>query len=127
VSAGELYRYLEHFPYDVGFPIGGWKQIIDNLISSIIENGGTIETRKEVQKVVIEEVQSDNNSNEPTKSAATITGIVVDGKIMYSDAVVLNIPLYEIPRLVQQEYLPKQLNKLLQNFEPSSSIIMDIA
>src|SRR5215204_1132730 len=50
VSAGELYRYLEHFPYDVGFPIGGWKQIIDNLISSIIENGGTIETRKEVQK-----------------------------------------------------------------------------
>jgi predicted NAD/FAD-binding protein len=23
VSAGELYRYLEHFPYDVGFPIGG--------------------------------------------------------------------------------------------------------
>jgi phytoene dehydrogenase-like protein len=127
VSAGELYRYLEHFPYDVGFPIGGWKQIIDNLIRSIIENGGTIETRKEVQKVVIEEVQSDNNSNEPTKSAATITGIVVDGKMVYSDAVVLNIPLYEIPRLVQQEYLPKQLNKLLQNFEPSSSIIMDIA
>jgi phytoene dehydrogenase-like protein len=47
--------------------------------------------------------------------------------MVYSDAVVLNIPLYEIPRLVQQEYLPKQLNKLLQNFEPSSSIIMDIA
>ena len=69
ISAGELYRYLEHFPYDVGFPIGGWKQIIDKMISSIIENGGTIETGKEVQKVVIEEVQRYNN--EPTKNAVT--------------------------------------------------------
>ncbi|MFL6424793.1 MAG: phytoene desaturase family protein [Nitrososphaeraceae archaeon] len=125
VSAGELYRYLEHFPYDVGFPISGWKQIIDNMINSIIENGGTIETRKEAEKVVIEEVGRDNN--EPTKSAVTVTGIVVDGKMVCGDAVVLNVPLYEFPRLVQQEYLPKQLNKLLQNFEPSASMIMDIA
>jgi phytoene dehydrogenase-like protein len=127
ISAGELYRYLQHFPYDVGFPAGGWKQIIDKLISSIIENGGTIETRKEVQKVVVEEVHGHNN--EPTKNAVNVTGIVVDGKVVYGDAVVLNIPLYEIPRIVQQEYLPEQLSKLLlvQDFEPSSSIIMDIA
>lgn len=125
ISAGELYRYLEHFPYDVGFPIGGWKQIIDKLISSIIENGGIIETRKEVQKVVIEEIHW--HSNEQTKDAVDVVGIVVDGKVVYSDAIVLNVPIYEIPRLVQQEYLPKQLSKLLQDFEPSSSIIIDIA
>jgi phytoene dehydrogenase-like protein len=125
ISAGELYRYLEHFPYDVGFPIGGWKQIIDKLTSSIIENGGTIETRKNVQKVVVEEVRRHNN--EPTKNALNVVGIVVDGKVVYGDAIVLNVPLHEIPRLVQQEYLPEQLNKLLQDFEPSSSIIVDIA
>jgi phytoene dehydrogenase-like protein len=125
ISAGELYRYLEHFPYDVGFPIGGWKQIIDKMISSIVENKGAIETGKEVQKVVVQEVRSHNN--EPGNNAVTVTGVVVDGKMVYADAVVLNVPLYEIPRLVQQEYLPEYLDKLLHNFEPSSSIILDIA
>jgi phytoene dehydrogenase-like protein len=127
ISAGELYRYLEHFPYDVGFPIGGWKQIIDKLTSSIIENGGTIETRKNVQKVVIEEEIRRSINNEPTKNAVNVVvGIAVDGKIVYGDAIVLNVPLREIPRLIQQEYLPEQLNDFLQDFEPSSSIVVDI-
>jgi phytoene dehydrogenase-like protein len=126
ISAGELYRYLEHFPYDVGFSIGGWKQIIDKLTRSIVEKGGTIEIRKNVQKVVIEEEIRRHNNNEPTKNAVNAAGIVVDGKIAYGDAIVLNVPLHEIPRLVQQEYLPEQLNKFLQDFEPSSSIIVDI-
>jgi phytoene dehydrogenase-like protein len=121
-----LYRYLQHFPYDVGFPIGGWKQIIDKLACSIIENGGTIETSKNVQKVVIEEEPVRQNS-EPTKKAVNVVGIVVDKEVVYGDAVVLNVPLHEIPQLVQQEYLPKQLNKFLQDFEPSSSIVLDIA
>ncbi len=125
ISAGELYRYLEHFPYDVGFPIGGWKQIIDKLTSSIIENGGTIETRKNVQKVVLEE-EIRRSNNEPTKNAVNVVGIAVDGTIAYGDAIVLNVPLREIPRLVQQEYLPEPLNEFLQDFEPSSSIIIDI-
>ncbi|MDQ3836436.1 MAG: FAD-dependent oxidoreductase [Thermoproteota archaeon] len=125
ISAGELYRYLEHFPYDVGFPVGGWKQIIDKITSSVIENGGKIETRKNVQKVVIEQQVRKHNS-ESTKNVVNAVGIVVDGKVIYADAIVLNVPLYEIPRLVQQEYLPEQLNKLLQDLEPSSSIIVDI-
>jgi hypothetical protein len=51
---------------------------------------------------VIEEEIRRSINNEPTKNAVNVVvGIAVDGKIVYGDAIVLNAPLREIPRLIQ--------------------------
>ena len=42
MSAGEFVRFLQSYPYDVGYPVQGWKQVNDKLADSIRENGGHI-------------------------------------------------------------------------------------
>jgi hypothetical protein len=83
-----------------------------------------------VQKVIVEQVRPNNadfyQDNYNNNSIGTATGIVVDGKAIYADAIILNVPLDEIPRLVPEGYLEEPLKDLLQNLETSASITMDI-
>src|ERR671917_1547797 len=97
ISAGELARYLADWPYDVGFPKGGWKQVIDKLQEAIVENGGVIRTGKDVRSIWISD-----NAGDMTKA----TGVVFqDGIKEGADAVILNTPLSVVPRLLDEHYL----------------------
>ena len=126
ISAGELARYLADWPYDVGFPKGGWKQVIDKLQEAIVENGGIIRTGKEVKGVWItkEETEGSRGGNGMAKAA----GIVFqDGGIEEADFVVLNTPLKEIPDLLEKKYLSEQLSQLLdKGIQTSAAAVMDI-
>lgn len=53
ISAGEMIRFFQSYPYDAGYPKGGWGQIVDSLKVCIEENGGQIITGKSVEKVVM--------------------------------------------------------------------------
>jgi phytoene dehydrogenase-like protein len=120
ISAGELARYLADWPYDVGFPKGGWKQLIDKLQEAIMENGGVIRTGKEVTGVWI----TDGSIDGP-KAA----GIVFRGQTKEeANIVVLNAPLKQIPNLLEEKYLSDKLAQILHNgIQTSSSLVMDVA
>jgi phytoene dehydrogenase-like protein len=121
ISAGELARYLADWPYDVGFPKGGWRQIIDKLQEAIVENGGVIKTGEEVTGVWITEGYTDM-----PKAA----GIVFrDRTKEEADIIVLNSPLKEIPNLLEKKYLSDKLTQVLHNGMQTSatSLVMDVA
>ena len=119
ISAGELARYLSQWPYDVGFPKGGWKQIIDKLQEAILENDGEIKTGKEVKRVLISD-----NVGDMTKA----TGVVFqDGMKEGADAVILNTPLSVVPRLLHEHYLPEKLMKAIDGgVKTSGAVVMDV-
>ncbi|MBD0300060.1 MAG: FAD-dependent oxidoreductase [Nitrososphaera sp.] len=127
ISAGELARYLADWPYDVGFPKGGWKQVIDKLQEAIVENGGVIRTGKEVKGIWITKEEAGGSGG--GSGMAKAAGIVFqDGSIEEADFVVLNIPLKEIPDLLEKKYLSEQLSRLLdKGIQTSAAAVMDIA
>jgi phytoene desaturase len=119
ISAGELARYLADWPYDVGFPKSGWKQIIDKLQEAIVENGGVIRTGNEITGVQITEAPTDGPK---------ATGVVLrDQTKVEADIVVLNTPLKEIPNLLEEKYLSDKLTKLLYNgIQTSASAVIEV-
>lgn len=129
ISAGELARYLADWPYDVGFPKGGWKQLIDKLQEAIVENGGIIRTGKEVKGVWITKEEAGGGSGGGGGGMAKAAGIVFqDGSIEEADFIVLNTPLKEIPDLLEKKYLSEQLSQLLdKGIQTSAAAVMDIA
>lgn len=113
MSTGEFVRFLQAYPYDVGFPVGGWKQISDKLARSIRENGGHIVTSRKVEQVIVRD--------------GIAEGVVVDGRKDASDAIVLNVSLKELPSLLPVDCLPEQFKKILQGYETSAGIVIDAA
>jgi phytoene dehydrogenase-like protein len=113
MSAGELVRFLQTYPYDVGFPVGGCKQVNDKLTDSIRENGGYIVTGRKVDRIIIRD--------------GIAEGVVVDGRKDESDAIVLNVPLKELPSLLPADCIPEQFKKILQDYETSAGIVIDVA
>jgi phytoene dehydrogenase-like protein len=128
ISAGEMAGYLADWPYDVGFPKGGWKQVIDKLQEAIVENGGVIRTGKEVKAIRTRKEAtggSDGGGGGMTKAAGVVFH---DGSIEEADFIVLNTPLKEIPELLEKKYLSEQLSQLLdKGIETSAAAVMDIA
>jgi phytoene dehydrogenase-like protein len=128
ISAGEMARYLADWPYDVGFPKGGWKQVIDKLQEAIVENGGIIRTGKEVKAIRITK-EATGGSDRGGGGMGKAAGVVFhDGSIEEADFIVLNTPLKEIPELLEKKYLSEQLSQLLdKGIQTSAAAVMDIA
>jgi phytoene dehydrogenase-like protein len=131
ISAGELARYLAEWPYDVGFPKGGWKQITDKLQESVLENRGVIRTGKEVKGVLIsngleEEKEGGGDFGINTGRA---TGVIFnDGRKEEADLIILNTPLKEVLNLVIEKYIPQKLSQLIGNgMETSAGIVIDFS
>jgi phytoene dehydrogenase-like protein len=126
ISAGELASYLADWPYDVGFPKGGWKQIIDKLQEAIAENGGLIRTGKDVRGIwITNEATGGSRDNDMAKAAGVV---FQDGSKKEADFVVLNTPLKEIPNLLEEKYLPEKLSQLMdKGIQTSAAVVMDIA
>jgi phytoene dehydrogenase-like protein len=129
ISAGELARYLADWPYDVGFPKGGWKQLIDKLQEAIVENGGVIRTGKDVRAIWITEEEEEAGGSGSAAGMAKAAGIVFqDGSEEEANFIILNTPLKEIPNLLEKKYLSEKLLQLLDNgIQTSAAIVMDIA
>ncbi len=130
ISAGELARYLAQWPYDVGFPKGGWKQIIDKLQDSILENGGVIRTGKEVKGVMVtEEPREVLERGSMDINTSRATGIIFNnGSKEDADFVVLNTPLKETANLLGEKYIPQKLSQLMNNgLQTSAGIVIDVA
>lgn len=66
MSAGELVRFFQKYPYDTGYPIGGWRQIIDKLVAVIEDNQGKIITNAKVEGIVL---QGDEGSRSLSSSS----------------------------------------------------------
>jgi phytoene dehydrogenase-like protein len=129
ISAGELARYLAEWPYDVGFPKGGWKQLIDKLQEAILENRGIIRTRKEVKGVLITNELGGAERGASENTIGRARGIVFhDGSKEEADIVILNTPLKEIKNLVGENYIPQKLSRLVdEGIETSAGIVIDVA
>ena len=113
MSAGEFVRFLQLYPYDVGYPVRGWKQVNDKLADSIRENGGHIVTGSKVERVIVKD--------------GIAEGVIVDRRKVASDAIVLNVPLKELPSLLPMDRLPEEFKKVLQGYETSAGIVIDAA
>jgi phytoene dehydrogenase-like protein len=118
--------YLADWPYDVGFPKGGWKQIIDKLQEAIVEKGGLIRTGKDVRGIwITNEAGGGTRSDDRAKAAGVV---FQDGSKEEADFVVLNTPLKEIPNLLEEKYLPEKLSQLMdKGIQTSAAVVMDIA
>ncbi len=126
ISAGEFASYLADWPYDVGFPKGGWKQIIDKLLEAIVKKGGLIRTGKDVRGIWITDEVAGSSSGDDRAMAAGV--VFQDGSKEEADFVVLNIPLKEIPNLLEEKYLPEKLLQLIdKGIQTSAAVVMDIA
>lgn len=99
--------------YTGGYPIGGWKYIIDSLERKIIENGGEIRLNSEVERVEV-------NGN-------VAEGIVVGGELIDVKVVVAAFPLQQICSIVDRYLLPKSFVEKVENLEPTSGISIDLA
>jgi phytoene dehydrogenase-like protein len=113
MSTGDVIRLFKRYPYDVGYPKGGWAQIIDKLSESIEENSGRIVVGKAVDGVIV-------NENKEAK------GVVVEGSKEVADAVILNVPPKNIPPLIPKEQIPKSFAESLVAYENSSGIVIDV-
>jgi phytoene dehydrogenase-like protein len=108
MSARDLIRFFQAYPYDVGYPKGGWAQIVDNLKACIEENGGQIITGKTVEKVVI--VSSKDNDNDSSSSddenkirqGSRAYGVILSGddRVQVADYVVMNLPIKALLAMV---------------------------
>ena len=128
ISAGEMARYLADWPYDVGFPKGGWKQVIDKLQEAIVENGGIIRTEKEVKAIRITKENAGGSGGDGGGMTKAAGVVFQDGSIEEADFIVLNTPLKEIPDLLEKKYLSEQLSQLLdRGIQTSAAVVMDIA
>lgn len=130
ISAGELARYIAQWPYDVGFPKGGWKQIIDKLQDSILENGGVIRTGRNVKGVMVTEEPRELLGRGPMDiKTGRATGIIFhDGSKEDADFVVLNTPLKETANLLGEKYIPQKLSQLMNDgLQTSAGIVIDVA
>ena len=129
ISAGELARYLAEWPYDVGFPKGGWKQIIDKLQEAILKNSGIIRTGKEVKGVLITNELGGAERGTSETNFGRAKGIVFhDGSKEEADIIILNTPLKEIKNLVGETYISQKLSSLVdKGIETSAGIVIDVA
>ena len=126
ILASEFIRFIQNTFYDVGYPIGGWKQIIDKLVQSIEEENGKIVIGRKIDKILVE-----------NKKAIGIE-IYNKGEFKKADVIVLGIPLKDIPKLSikdieTKEIIPWSTFKSLsssfpsEQVETSSAIVIDLA
>lgn len=126
ILASEFVRFLQKIRYDAGYPIGGWKQIIDKLVQSIEENNGKIVFGRKIDKILVENKKA--------------IGIEIDNKGQFkkADAIVLGIPLKDISKFIikdieTRETIPWSLFPSLsssfssEKLETSSAILIDLA
>ncbi len=99
--------------YTGGYPIGGWRYVIDNLRKKIIENGGEIKLNAEVSRVEV--------------SGNIAEGLVVGDDFVKAKAVVAAFPLQNICSIVDRSLLPKSFVEKVENLEPTSGISIDLA
>jgi phytoene dehydrogenase-like protein len=119
MSAGDFIRFFQKYPYDVGYPKGGWSQIIDKLRISIEENGGKIVTGRGVDQVII--------ISEDKEKKKRATGVIVEGKKEEdADLVILNTPAKSILQLVPKEHIPTSFAETLAAYENTSGIVIDV-
>ena len=106
--ASEFLQFMRHVPYDVGYPKGGWKQLIDKLSDTILENNGIIKTNHEVQEIIFEKNKA--------------MGVQIGKEIIYSDYVILST----IPSLYSKFIPNNLLDSHYDSFESSSCLVLDI-
>jgi len=99
--------------YTGGYPVGGWKYIIDSLKKKIIENGGEIRLNSEVEKIEV--------------SGNVAEGVVVRDELIDAKVIVVAFPLQRICSIVDRHLLPKSFVEKVVNLEPTSGISLDLA
>jgi phytoene dehydrogenase-like protein len=99
--------------YTGGYPVGGWKYIIDSLKKKIVENGSEIRLNSEVKKVEV-------NGN-------VAEGIVVGDEFIDARVVVIAFPLQRICGIVDRRLLPESFVEKVESLEPTSGISIDLA
>lgn len=92
------------------YPQGGWKPLIEKLASFIKENG-EIRTVTEVSEVIVEDGKA--------------RGVKIDGNIINSKIVILNVPAPEIFSLVDEKHFSKEFVKKCKEILPTSGISID--
>lgn len=99
--------------YTGGYPVGGWKYIIDSLKKKIIENGSEIRLNSEVERVEV--------------NGSVAEGIVVGDELIDARVVVIAFPLQRICSIVDRHLLPKSFVEKVESLEPTSGISIDLA
>lgn len=126
ILASEFIRFIQSARYDAGYPVGGWKQIIDKLVQSIEEHNGKIVFGRKIDKILVGDKK--------------VIGIEIDntGQLKKADTIVLGIPIKDVLKLIvkdikTKETLPWSLFSQLsssfssEQMETSSAIVIDFA
>lgn len=90
--------------YTGGYPVGGWRYIIDSLRERIEGNGGEIRLRSEVERI---EVEGD-----------AAKGVVVNDEFVEAKAVVAAFPLQRIFDILDRSLLPESFVETVEGIEP---------
>lgn len=114
LSVGELIEGIQTgvkaTPGTAGYPVGGWKALIERLCTFIEENG-VIQTNSKVDKVLL---QKDK-----------VEGVLVGGNKITAPTVIVNIPCNEIFSIVDESIFDPAYVQMCKNIIPSSGIYMD--
>ncbi|MDH7517434.1 MAG: FAD-dependent oxidoreductase [Candidatus Thermoplasmatota archaeon] len=111
ISTGEMLRAqrgLLKGSKPVGYPKGGLGSITQKLANYIIKNGGVINLKKPVQKIVIK----DNKA----------VGVVVDDKERTFDVIISNVLVQDLFKIADEKYFPKEYVKELKSLKGTGSL-----
>ncbi len=92
------------------YPAGGWKPLI-NKLTEIVKENGEIRTKTKVDTVIIENRKA--------------IGVKVEGKVINSKVVIVNIPAQEIFSILDEKLFSRAFVEKCQKLIPTSGISID--
>jgi len=113
-SAGELIDLIKQAVATgegAGYPKGGWRTIFQKLRESVEENGGTISTNIEVDKVVIEDHE--------------VKGVIAKDERIESDKVIVAIPCQQIFTILDKNKFPAEFVEKARSITPTCGVSID--
>ena len=113
-SAGEVISFIKNAQMaeePLAEPVGGAGQIIDKLAGVIRKSGGEIQAGGKVERIEIHDGRA--------------AGVVVDGELHATDAVVFTPPVQQLSRFVVEGDFPPDFLRYAENLEPTSGVSID--
>ena len=111
ISTGETFRAQKGLlkgSKPVGYPKGGLASITQKLASYITNNGGTINLKKPVQKIIIRDKKA--------------VGVLVDDKEQPFDIIISNILVQDLFKIADEKHFPKDYVKELKSLKGTGSL-----
>jgi phytoene dehydrogenase-like protein len=112
-SAGELVEFLKagiRAKEATGYFLGGWDNVIEQLMR-VIEKNGEVRTSCKVEKIIVEQ-------------GVPLGALTADGEVR-GRCTVVNMPLQQVDKVIGAEHFDPAVWERMRNLEPTAGLSLD--